>query len=53
MDTERQPEQENGINAASRQSISVFFPCYNEKDNIAGLVEKAVGVLTGLSDDLR
>ena len=53
MDTEQQPEQENAINAAGKQSISVFFPCYNEKDNIAGLVEKAAGVLTGLTDDFE
>jgi glycosyltransferase involved in cell wall biosynthesis len=53
MDTEQQPEQENAINAADKQSISVFFPCYNEKDNIAGLVEKAVSVLTGLADDFE
>ena len=53
MDTEQQPEQENGINAAGKQSISVFFPCYNEKDNIADLVEKAAGVLTGLADDFE
>ena len=53
MDTEQQPERENAINAEARQSISVFFPCYNEKDNIAGLVEKAAGVLTGLADDFE
>jgi len=53
MDTEPQPEQENAINAAGKPSISVFFPCYNEMDNIAGFVEKAVDALTGLSDDFE
>ena len=53
MDTEQPPEQENGINTADKQSISVFFPCYNEKDNIAGLVEKATNALSGLADDFE
>lgn len=53
MGTEQQPGQENGINTAEEQSISVFFPCYNEKDNIAGLVEKATNVLSGLADDFE
>jgi len=53
MDTDQVPEQESAINAADKQSISVFFPCYNEKDNIAGLVEKAVNALSGLADDFE
>ena len=34
-------------------SISVFFPCYNEQDNIARTVEKAVAVLDELKADFE
>ena len=34
-------------------SISVFFPCYNEQDNITGTVEKALGVLEALNADFE
>ena len=34
-------------------SISVFFPCYNEQDNVAGTVEKALAVLKKLNADLE
>jgi len=34
-------------------SISVFFPCYNEQDNVAGTVEKAVAVLEKLGADFE
>jgi len=36
---------------ASPVSISVFFPCYNEQDNIAKVVDQAVRVLDGLQAD--
>ncbi len=32
-------------------SISIFFPCYNEQDNIEPLVEKAIGVARDITDD--
>jgi glycosyltransferase involved in cell wall biosynthesis len=32
-------------------SISVFFPCYNEQDNVAKVAEQAIGVLDGLHAD--
>lgn len=32
-------------------SITVFFPCYNEQDNVAGVVLRAVEVLEGLRAD--
>ncbi len=32
-------------------SISVFFPCYNEQDNVAKVAEQAIGVLEGLHAD--
>ncbi len=41
---------------SSRQdnvSISVFFPCYNEQDNVSGTVEAAVGVLEQLGVDFE
>ena len=32
-------------------SLSVFFPCYNEKDSICALTEKALSVAGGICDD--
>ncbi len=32
-------------------SISVFFPCYNERDNLEGVVKRALVVLEGLNAD--
>jgi len=34
-------------------SISVFFPCYNEQDNVAHTVEQAVAVLEKLNADFE
>jgi len=34
-------------------SISVFFPCYNEQGNIAGVVQKALAVLEKLNADFE
>lgn len=34
-----------------RYSISVFFPCYNERDNLEPLVQEAVEVLERISQD--
>ncbi len=34
-------------------SISVFFPCYNEQDNVAHTVEQALAVLKKLSGDFE
>ena len=34
-----------------RIPISVFFPCHNEEENIASLVQKTLEVLPGISDD--
>ncbi|MFH0963955.1 MAG: glycosyltransferase family 2 protein [Planctomycetota bacterium] len=44
-----------GSNAPSapRCSISVFFPCFNEEDNIASLVREALHVLPALADDFE
>ena len=35
------------------KSISVFFPCYNEQDNVASTVEKALIVLERLNADFE
>jgi len=37
----------------SGKSLSVFFPCHNEVDNVGPLVEKTISVLTGLVDDFE
>ncbi|MGA2093709.1 MAG: glycosyltransferase family 2 protein [Sedimentisphaerales bacterium] len=34
-------------------SISVFFPCYNEQDNVKRVVEKAVEALVGMGADFE
>lgn len=34
-------------------SISVFFPCYNEQENVTGTVEKALAVLEKLGIDFE
>ena len=46
---------ENNVNQTqqSRRSISVFFPCYNEKDNITRTTEQAVTVLEKLGCDFE
>lgn len=36
-----------------RISISVFFPCYNEQDNVERTTQKAVEVFTGLGADFE
>ncbi|MDD5131983.1 MAG: glycosyltransferase family 2 protein [bacterium] len=33
-----------------KPEISVFFPCYNEADNIRATVAKALGILSGITD---
>ena len=32
-------------------SLSVFFPCYNEKDNIRSLTEKTLSVVSEICND--
>lgn len=43
----------NGLqnDSTSPVSITVFFPCYNEQDNVARVAEQAVQVLEGLRAD--
>ena len=40
-------------NRLAAPSISVFFPCYNEQDNVARTVEKALAVLRKLNADFE
>jgi glycosyltransferase involved in cell wall biosynthesis len=42
---------DKNINKHSVQSLSVFFPCYNEKDSVRCLTEKAVSVVSEICDD--
>ena len=37
----------------AKQSISVFFPCYNEQDNVSRTVEKALNILEKLNMDFE
>ncbi len=41
------PDQNNPL------SISVFFPCYNEEDNVARIIKQAVDVLQNLNADFE
>ena len=45
LNEQRSPARE------SVSSLSVFFPCFNEQDNLRGLVDKAVDILSGLQID--
>lgn len=40
-----------GADLSSVVSITVFFPCYNEQDNVARVVQSAVDVLEGIDAD--
>jgi len=39
------------IELGNKVALSVFFPCYNEEDNITDVVEKALAVLERLNAD--
>jgi glycosyltransferase involved in cell wall biosynthesis len=43
----REPERPASV------SISVFFPCYNEQDNVARTVEQAIAVLKKINADFE
>ena len=40
-------------NQATAVSISVFFPCYNEQDNVARTVQQTVAILKNLNADFE
>lgn len=46
-----QKSQNSDTGVAVRHSISVFFPCYNERENIEALTTKAIGVLEEMNTD--
>jgi glycosyltransferase involved in cell wall biosynthesis len=41
------------MNTGTVNSLSVFFPCYNEQDNIERVVRASLDVLTGLNIDFE
>jgi glycosyltransferase involved in cell wall biosynthesis len=47
------PPARAGSNQRTGLSISVFFPCYNEQDNVARTVEQALRVLEKLPRDFE
>lgn len=44
---------ENQTDSHPVTSLSVFFPCYNEKDSICSLTEKAIAVAGEICDDFE
>ncbi len=53
MTKNKSPEALIDSNRKAAVSISVFFPCYNEQDNITRTVEQALAVLEKLTDDFE
>jgi glycosyltransferase involved in cell wall biosynthesis len=53
--TEETSREQAGASEGHRvnSSISVFFPCYNEQDNVGRTVEKAMNVLKELRTDFE
>jgi glycosyltransferase involved in cell wall biosynthesis len=49
----RSPQIGLDSNLEAGVSISVFFPCYNEQDNVARTVEQALAVLNKLNADFE
>lgn len=44
-------ERTNPTHSFEIPSLSVFFPCYNEKDSVRSLTEKALSVVAGICAD--
>ncbi|MHC4748053.1 MAG: glycosyltransferase family 2 protein [Planctomycetota bacterium] len=53
MIKDKTPETAVDSNRPTAYSISVFFPCYNEQDNVAGTVDQALAVLKKLHADFE
>lgn len=51
MEKEQTPTNQAGPGQKCDISISVFFPCYNEQDNVARTTERAIAVLEKLNAD--
>jgi glycosyltransferase involved in cell wall biosynthesis len=48
VEQEKPPDPQAGVKPPS---ITVFFPCFNEQDNVAKVVQQALTVLAGLRAD--
>ena len=53
MTMDKSPSTEVDSKLFRPVSVSVFFPCYNEQDNIVALVEKTIAVLEKLDADFE
>ena len=53
MIKENRSENRIDSNCTASVSISVFFPCYNEQDNVAQTVKRALAVLEKLGADFE
>ena len=53
MNKDKLPANLVDSNKKTDVSISVFFPCYNEQDNVAPTVEKSLAVLNKLKADFE
>jgi glycosyltransferase involved in cell wall biosynthesis len=50
---DKSPDTGVDLGGEAAVSVSVFFPCYNEQDNVAGVVEQALAVLQKVSADFE
>jgi glycosyltransferase involved in cell wall biosynthesis len=53
MTTNKSSQDQSGSNQKPAVSISVFFPCYNEQENVARTTEQALSVLDELKADFE
>jgi len=51
MTEDKSPSDKAGTGSPAAESLSVFFPCYNEQANVARTVERAIDVLDKLGLD--
>lgn len=50
---DKSPPDKRDTNRKSAVSISIFFPCYNEQDNVTRTVERALATLEKLNADFE
>jgi len=53
LETNHQPSEQGDGGKSYYRSISVFFPCYNEQENVARACEQALSVLEELGVDFE
>ena len=53
MTRDKSSANQGDLNQEAAVSISVFFPCYNEQDNVARTVERALTALEKLNADFE